>query len=160
MKTLARKECRELPVLQAYRAYLNAQGLREATRKGYGSLASSWIFTVAVASGFNEFVWEEEATCLELASAGAWRELSLWRDSAITARLVTLTHPEVCQGIGEWSSGRNISATAHGINGINRFHGWLEVEGLTEVNHFRDIRARLEFTVSQFEISLRRCREI
>jgi len=82
MRDLARKDCRDLPVIQAYRVYLNQQGLREATRKGYASLA------------------------------------------------------------------------------IDRFHRWIEEEGLAEVNHFRDIRARLEFTVSRFDVSLRRCHEV
>jgi hypothetical protein len=115
---------------------------------------------MALASEITQVAQEEEAACLALARAGHWRELSLRRDSVVTARLLTLSHTETCVRIAEWTKRKNISATVTGVNGIDRFHRWLEQEGLLRVNHFHEIRTRLEVTVSRFMKSLMECQKV
>lgn len=155
MHHLVWKECREIRVLRLYRENLTRSRLRESTRRNYGSLASSWVYTLALGSDILEIFPKAEAECVDLARSSRWIELSQRRAALVTARLLTHRREEICAHISDWTKYKNISATITAVQGIDRFHKWLHDEGLIECNLFSEIRERLEFTVSRFMTSLR-----
>ena len=160
MVTIARVECRKLLVLQLYRRNLNCPKLRVSSQKGYASQAASWTYSVARANGITQLLLAEEKMCIYYASQERWGRLQAIREHTLTARLLTPTSHEVCEYISAWAQERTISGLATGLNAIDRFYRWLERERLIKTNNFRPVRQQLELTVSGFDDSLKKAREI
>lgn len=160
MATIARVECRKLLVLQLYRRHLNSPKLRVSSQKGYASQAASWIYTVARATDITQLLFAEEELCVYYAAQERWGRLQAIREHTLTARLLTPTTHEVCEYISAWAREKNISGLATGLNAIDRFYRWLERERLMKTNNFRPVRQKLELTVSGFDDSLKKAREI
>lgn len=160
MATIARVECRKLLVLQLYRRHLNSPKLRMSSQKGYASQAASWTYTVARVTDITQLLLAEEEICVYYASQERWGRLQAIREHTLTARLLTPTTHEVCEYISAWRRQKNISGLATGLNAIDRFYRWLEWERLIKTNNFRPVRQQLEFTVSGFDNSLKKAKEI
>jgi hypothetical protein len=160
MATIARVECRKLLVLQLYRRHLNSPKLRVSSQKGYASLAASWTYNVARANDITQLLLAEEEMCVYYAAQERWGRLQAIREHTLTARLLTLTTHEVCEYISAWRRERNLSSLATSLNAIDKFYGWLERERLIKTNTFRTVRQRLELTVSGFDSSLEKAKEI
>ena len=82
---------------------------------------------------------------LVLAVAYRWSLLKRYRNSTLTARLLTLSHEEVSNALSWLSRRRNVQSMASFWSAVGGCYRWAESSDLREANYFEVVMSRLEF---------------
>jgi site-specific recombinase XerD len=147
MQPFTRSIVRQLPIVSTYRECLaeDDRSLKPTTVGTYLANVSSFVMELGKAMNVHRVATEREREALVLATSHRWSLLKRFRNSTLTARLLTVSRNEVCDVLSLSSRSRNVQSMASFCSSVGRFYQWLESSDLLEENHFEAVRNRLEF---------------
>jgi hypothetical protein len=133
MKPFTRSVVRQLPIVATYRVCLaeSDRSLKLPMVGAYLANVSRFFMELGNAMNVQHVATHGAHEALVLAVAYRWSLLKRYRNSTLTARLLTLSHEEASDALSWSSRRRNVQSMASFWSAVGGFYRWAESSDLS-----------------------------